>query len=571
MGDVTSGCGWANLAFLGGFTFGQCKQPPQDPSGALHAGSCCVHSGISWSGVDCQDDCPYGYTNELGDVTTTCGWLNAISWLGATVMGRCSERPPEDAMNDAYLTSMLMQIAVAKSYDDREEWNEQKEALRDHGYIVQSNDIESFHLIEAKDKTTFGEDGAHIVYFFGEHGGNHELVIGFPGSGSAHDVAITDALLAIYGGLDSTTFTANGETFRGQRSLIEHYESTRDQFLRQMDEILKKTCTRSCVDVIRLVGHSLGGTAAQFGAVDMAKRYGDNYDIWLSTYASPRAFESSSSDRVHSLLTTNGNMANRFMLYGDIVPWAGIGLKHVGNAYFIEKGVLYKKDRNHMPVDTKALWCCTTCEVTDNPLSVLWYNLPGVAPYVSCLAENHLMAIYLYNINLIKNNNRQYLEGRRRVPARTVTRKCSAFLPTCSDQPASCTDTPSSWAINNNFPCAMYVANGHDMSDFCTRQAWIDLQLCGATCAAEGFVTDPNCYPRTRNLVEENQVHIGSWGGSCTCPDGSVYQVGDNMNHCGSLACVGGVSGSCQRSFGPWAQRKVTCAAGRSLRRSLKN
>merc|ERR1719433_2557463 len=61
------------------------------------------------------------------------------------------------------------------------------------------------------------------------------------------------------------------------------------------------------------------------------------------------------------------------------------------------------------------------------------------------------------------------------------------------------------------------------------------------------------------NVVEENAVGVGGWGGSCTCPDGSVYQVGDNKDRCGSLACFGGVSGTCNRFRGEWSSRKVTC------------
>ena len=40
---------------------------------------------------------------------------------------------------------------------------------------------------------------------------------------------------------------------------------------------------------------------------------------------------------------------------------------------------------------------------------------------------------------------------------------------------------------------------------------------------------------------------VGGWGGTCTCPDGSTYDVGDNGNACGSLACVGGKAGACQK------------------------
>jgi len=64
-----------------------------------------------------------------------------------------------------------------------------------------------------------------------------------------------------------------------------------------------------------------------------------------------------------------------------------------------------------------------------------------------------------------------------------------------------------------------------------------------------------------QNTVIENANGVGGFGGSCTCPDGNVYEVGDNKNHCGSLACVGGTSGTCNRYHGSWSNRKVICAA----------
>ncbi|CAE7220694.1 unnamed protein product [Symbiodinium sp. CCMP2456] len=39
---------------------------------------------------------------------------------------------------------------------------------------------------------------------------------------------------------------------------------------------------------------------------------------------------------------------------------------------------------------------------------------------------------------------------------------------------------------------------------------------------------------------------VGAWGGSCRCPNGEVYQVGDNFDGCESLACVGGEEGECE-------------------------
>jgi len=62
------------------------------------------------------------------------------------------------------------------------------------------------------------------------------------------------------------------------------------------------------------------------------------------------------------------------------------------------------------------------------------------------------------------------------------------------------------------------------------------------------------------NLFQTN-AGTGGWGGSCTCPDGSVYQVGDNGDACGSLACGGGTSGQCNRHHGEWSGNKVSCAA----------
>jgi len=68
-----------------------------------------------------------------------------------------------------------------------------------------------------------------------------------------------------------------------------------------------------------------------------------------------------------------------------------------------------------------------------------------------------------------------------------------------------------------------------------------------------------------RNVVIYHAQRVGVWGGTCTCPDGSAYLVGDEMNKCGSLACINGVSGPCNRYKSEWAGRKVICAAGSTL------
>ena len=64
----------------------------------------------------------------------------------------------------------------------------------------------------------------------------------------------------------------------------------------------------------------------------------------------------------------------------------------------------------------------------------------------------------------------------------------------------------------------------------------------------------------TGNVIEENVPGVGNWGGTCRCPDGHEYQVGDKWDLCKSLACINGQTISCNKTTGPWKGRKVTCA-----------
>ena len=55
---------------------------------------------------------------------------------------------------------------------------------------------------------------------------------------------------------------------------------------------------------------------------------------------------------------------------------------------------------------------------------------------------------------------------------------------------------------------------------------------------------------RAKGLRLENTIlksNGGVWGGTCTCPDGQVYDVGDQGDFCASLACDGGTSGECKK------------------------
>ena len=77
---------------------------------------------------------------------------------------------------------------------------------------------------------------------------------------------------------------------------------------------------------------------------------------------------------------------------------------------------------------------------------------------------------------------------------------------------------------------------------------------CGRKCDCK---PPPAKYPAPQNIVSSGS---GGWGGSCTCPDGTTYWVGDNWDACASLACTGGTPGNCIRHGGQWSGRKVQCA-----------
>ena len=53
--------------------------------------------------------------------------------------------------------------------------------------------------------------------------------------------------------------------------------------------------------------------------------------------------------------------------------------------------------------------------------------------------------------------------------------------------------------------------------------------------------------PPHEDRIEENAADVGVWGGTCTCPSGVSYQVGDHFDFCASLACIGGATGPCHK------------------------
>ena len=66
------------------------------------------------------------------------------------------------------------------------------------------------------------------------------------------------------------------------------------------------------------------------------------------------------------------------------------------------------------------------------------------------------------------------------------------------------------------------------------------------------------------NKLEHNPHNKFGWGGTCECPDGKRYDVGDNGDDCQTLACVNGRMISCKHTTGKWSGKKVTCAISKT-------
>jgi len=66
--------------------------------------------------------------------------------------------------------------------------------------------------------------------------------------------------------------------------------------------------------------------------------------------------------------------------------------------------------------------------------------------------------------------------------------------------------------------------------------------------------------PKPWNVIDWDMgTPVGVWGGWCTCPDGRVYQVGDEGNMCWSVGCDNGIQGACLNMETEGAFRKVVC------------
>ena len=70
------------------------------------------------------------------------------------------------------------------------------------------------------------------------------------------------------------------------------------------------------------------------------------------------------------------------------------------------------------------------------------------------------------------------------------------------------------------------------------------------------------CGGPAANVYNEHDPSAGGWGGQCACPDGQIYDVGDNYDEIQSLKCVGGVWNvkDLNKFEGEWSRKSVVCS-----------
>lgn len=100
----------------------------------------------------------------------------------------------------------------------------------------------------------------------------------------------------------------------------------------------------------------------------------------------------------------------------------------------------------------------------------------------------------------------------------------------------------------------------------------VSLEVQGAACKSATWASNAVMDLLMHHEPVENEYkkmnNVGGWGGTCTCPDGEVFNVGDMMGGstgCESLACEGGVSGPCGDHIpAEAAGHGARCASGES-------
>jgi len=337
-------------------------------------GECC-NSGL----IDSCNDCPYGYEP---DDDRDCGLLRFLktadyNWVCRDLLDDVDQDALEDLLISVKLANLATEqgayVSESGGDEDVEEavnyFNEDVEYLAGLGYYVETP-IWSENYIEAPDR-----DSYVVTWYYANHHGEKQLVVGYHGSAELEDWTETN-IPGIFSD-EETCLTISGSEYCLSSHVYEDYELTRDIIKSALFEILDEDCNKDCISVIRIVSHSMRGPAAGILALELIEKYGNEYQLWVSTFGSIRALTEESADRAHSFFTDNsdGHRFYRYMMNGDIIPqYFPSPWKHFGQAMFIDDGHLQAKGQDYVPDDHDVEEC-------------------GLIP-VDCVLNNHRIFSY---------------------------------------------------------------------------------------------------------------------------------------------------------------------------------
>lgn len=340
-------------------------------------GECC-NSGS----IDSCDDCPYGYEP---DDNKDCGLLRFIrtsdyNWICRDLLDDVDQDALEDLIISVKLANLASEQADYVTAGDDEEaeesvnyFNEDVEYLASKGYYVETP-IFGDNFLEAPDR-----DKYVVSWYYANHDGQKQLVVGYHGSAETEDW--TEVNLPSIFSDETTCPTIMGNEYCMASAVYDDYSQTSELIKAVVYGILDEDCNADCISVIRIVSHSMRGPGAGLLALELIEKYGNEFQVWVSTFGSVRALTEESADLAHSFFTDNsdGHRFYRYVMNGDVVPqFFPSPWKHFGQAMFVDDGHLQAKSQDYTPDDHDVEECgALPLDCFNNNHRVYQYEVPA--------------------------------------------------------------------------------------------------------------------------------------------------------------------------------------------------
>jgi len=310
------------------------------------------------------------------------------------------------ALADEMFSSRMAALASCWRYEDEQEENRDKATKWLEELEAAGCKIDRTQKILARDDSlTSDEMGVKFIWFqtIPDCGGKKTFVIGHVGTDptKAYDImsdalSISDTEVQLGGEkyMAGTGFVIRWKAIMGMTVIepatfqIPAESSDATSVPTSVRDRIKYEISMGKPDVIRVIGHSLGGAMASLHAVDLAEDASITQPVILSTYGAPRVFvkEMNSAKRAQNLFPVDGNGENvcfRYVNYGDSVPSVPPSTKkfqHFGRPLYVN-------------LENWDTWNLKPEHVDFTP----WNNLDPVEA-----VKNHLLKSYIERISKIR-------------------------------------------------------------------------------------------------------------------------------------------------------------------------